>query len=77
MSNPKRAHVLTLELGADTKDDMIAGLEQIIFDLHRGSTQVTSGGYSTGWIMSYTVDPDMTHDRYFELLNAALEAKEL
>lgn len=73
MSYPKRAHVLTLELGADTKEDMIAALEQIIFDLHRGSTDVTSGGYSSGWIMAYKVDPEMTHDRYVDLLNAALE----
>lgn len=69
MKQPRRAHHLTLEVGADTYEDLIYALKQIIFDIERGSRQSVSGGYSTGWILSYSTDETMTHDRYFALLD--------
>jgi len=69
MSKPKRAHSIRIEAGADTQDDLVYALEQIIFDIRRGSRGSVSGGYSTNWIVEYEVDKAMTHDQYFALID--------
>jgi hypothetical protein len=66
----RRAHSIVIEAGADDKDELIAALGRIIFDLSRGSTGATSGSPSAGYHFTYTVDPEMTHERYM----AAIEA---
>lgn len=77
MIRPIRAHSIELSAGADTEADLIATLKQIIWDIQRGSRQCTSGSPSAGYYFTYIVNPEMTHERYIEELNATLEAKEL
>jgi hypothetical protein len=66
----RRAHSITIEAGADDQDELIATLKQIIFDILRGSMGATSGSSSAGYHFTYMVDPEMTHERYFELIEA-------
>lgn len=61
---PRRAYHLTIDVGADTFNDLIDLLHHIEYTLHAGSTNVTSGGYASGGMWTLTHDPEMTHDRY-------------
>lgn len=73
---PKRACVLTLEMEADTHQEMVSALRNFMIQLDRkelGGSGV-SGGYSSSHIYSLTVADQPTHDEFFEQLNAYLEA---
>lgn len=70
---PMRAYTFRAELGADTLEDLIGFLRHIEYQILTGSTDVTSGGYSSGGNWHIVHDPEMTHDRYFEIVNAYLE----
>jgi hypothetical protein len=76
MTAPRRAHVLTLGIDADTHDDLLAVLRQIQYELATGSRTVTSGGYTSGWYYEYTTDETMTRERYVEEVKAYLEARD-
>lgn len=69
MDKPLRAHSITITAGADTHEALVAELKQIIFDIQRGSRNSVSGGASTNHIINYVIDPEMTHDRYMDLLD--------
>lgn len=75
MTPPRRAFVLKLELGADTRDDMVKELEQIARRiLMDDMTTGVLGGPTTGYTYSLSVDETITHDDYFcaiEAWNAA------
>lgn len=75
MSDPKRAHELICKIGADTKEALIAEIENFARRIARNDiTHGVMGGSVCGAIYSYRHDPAMTHSRYFEELNAKLEA---
>ena len=77
MERPQRAHHLTLDLGADEKRELCAALRNIAMQIERGElTTGCSGGYGSGYTYAYKVDPEMTHDRYFELSNKWLAERE-
>lgn len=63
---PKRAYSIEIEVGADTKQDLIGQIKEIIRRLEEGSIQGVTGGYSVGSHFKLTVDENMTHDKYFE-----------
>lgn len=72
----RRAFVLTLELQADTRNDLIGELRHLEFMI--ASEQLAhgvSGGYSTGSVYDLNVDESITHDLYMEQLNEYLGAK--
>lgn len=68
---PKRRYRLTLDLHADTWDDLADALHniatQVLIEHHR---DVTSGGYSSGYRLSVIEDPTMSHDAYIAALDA-------
>lgn len=67
MEKPQRAHHLTLDLGADDERELLAALRNIAFQIERGElTTGCSGGYGSGYSYAYKVNPEMTHDLYFE-----------
>jgi hypothetical protein len=70
----RRAHVLKIEFGANTLDDLIYALRQTATDLRTGtiSTKGCSGSPSVGLIYEYSVDESWTKERYFAALDAAL-----
>jgi hypothetical protein len=73
--SPRRAHELIVKVGADTADDLCYALNQMAIDLGRGEmTQGCSGSPSVGYTYSYSHDPSITHDSYFQAIDAWLAA---
>lgn len=69
MNKPNRAHTLKLNLQADTEQDLIYAIRQLFIDFREeGLRSGVSGSSSVGYIAEYIHDPEMTHDKYFELL---------
>lgn len=69
-AKPRRAWQLELSIGADTREDLVALLESLLFDsLKRGSDSSVTGGYSSGGYFTVTHAPEWTHDRYFDQLD--------
>jgi hypothetical protein len=64
---PRRRFLLTLKLGADDREEMIHALEQIALEMRRGYLHgpACSGGYSSGYDLKVSEDPEVTHDSYF------------
>lgn len=75
---PRRAHVLKIEYGANTLDDLIYALNQTAIDLRTGtmSSSGCSGSPSVGFTYEYDVDESWTKERYFAAIDAALQAKD-
>jgi hypothetical protein len=72
-TQPHRACRFTLDIEADTRDDMVTALENIARQLDRGElTKGVSGGYSSGYIYEYTESENPTHAEYVAALNAHL-----
>lgn len=70
---PHRACRLVLDLGADTRNDMVSALENIARQLDRGEmTTGVSGGYDSGYSYTYTEAEHPTHAEYIEQLNVYL-----
>lgn len=69
--NPRRSHVATLKIGADTWEDVIAALHAVIQEQGRDGPSLTtvSGGATFGYVWEYDHDPDITHDSYFRAIN--------
>jgi len=67
------------KIEADSWEDLLRGLDTIQFDLSNRNDQEipfsVSGGYDSNWAFTVTEKPDMTHDKYFEELDAYLESK--
>ncbi len=74
MGNPRRAYVFTVEIGADTRDDLCAALRQLEFEIAADMlTHGVSGGYSSGYTYNLDVDETITHDRYMDDLHRYLD----
>jgi len=74
MSPPRRAFELTIKIGGDTWRDVLRDLLDTArhVEQHGPQCNSVSGGYSTNHIVDVRVDPDMTHDRYVDQLEAYL-----
>lgn len=69
-----RAHEFGCTIGADTKEDLIAELYNLARRLERDEiTFGVMGGSVVGSIYAYRHDPSMTHDGYFDLVNAHIK----
>lgn len=75
---PERQFVLRVEWGADTRKDLAHALRHVAFEIESELTsgKVTSGGPSDGGTYSLRENPGMTHDKYFEEVDAWLKEKE-
>lgn len=74
---PKRRHVVNIEIGADTTDDILAALKNLQFQFHAyGINSGVSGGVNSNWSIEYRIDPDMDHDAYVKSINQWLEENE-
>lgn len=76
---PRRRHVLSLTVQADTIDELSKALEQLAFQaIFSGfGSSGASGGVSSGWTHEYSEDPSVTPEvyqarqmHYVELLRA-------
>lgn len=77
---PTRCLELKITIGADTWEDAVRSVQQVLFDLERrdGTTfgPIISGSPSAGYTVDIAHNPAQTHDAYFEALNAYLEDRE-
>lgn len=78
MKRPNRKYMLTIAIGGDEYEDLRYALKELMEHMPPDfpADQLTTGGISAGNASSFSwqvdVDPDMTHERYFVELKAAL-----
>lgn len=72
MTPPRRRVVLTLTLGADTREDAIRALHVLAndADLDGLPAERSSGGASSGYVLAVDEDETITHESYFEAVEA-------
>jgi hypothetical protein len=71
-----RRYTFTLKLGADSVADIDSALNSIQYDLValtdkqplESDYHAVSGSPTAGWTIDIQFDPDMTHERYFEMI---------
>lgn len=71
---PRRCYELDIKIGGDSWADVLRHLDELSRHIpeHGQECNSVSGGYSGNhWVTCYH-DLDMTHDKYFELLDAHL-----
>jgi len=73
----QRRYRVVLEVEGDTWKDAERELIRVAEHAaeHGPDCDMTSGGYSTGAIIRVTEDPEMTHDRYVEMLRKRTREK--
>ncbi len=71
---PERRHVIEINIEADSEDELIEHLAHILFTFRaRGiSHSSVSGGYSTGHIIKYRINEDVTRESWVMALNTYL-----
>ena len=70
---PRRRIEVDIRIGADSWDAVRRALDSIAFDIatqEEGGRDITSGAPDSGYTLTATEDPSITHDSYFE---AAME----
>lgn len=74
---PHRAYTLSIEIGGDTWEDVMSDLRHIVSHLRDHGEKCSSvmGGPSCGHTIGVRIDPEMTHERYFEMLDTYLAEK--
>ena len=74
---PHRAFEIDIHIGADTWEDAASEVERVMQHIieHGQQCGMVSGGPSAGSAVTIVHRPEMTHDRYFEQLDAHLAAK--
>lgn len=74
---PKRCYTLTIEIGADTWQDVVHDLLDLARHIpdHGPACSSVMGGPSGGHIVTVEHRPEQTHERYIEQLNAYLEQR--
>lgn len=73
-SPPRRRVVCNLKIQADSIKDLTSALRCLETDIHMGTRNCVSGGYSSGHILEIDEDESITHDSWFESLEAHLES---
>lgn len=72
MSKLKRAYSIDISAGGDTLNDLIDALNDIIGKLEReGTRESICGGVSFGYSFELECDPTITHEKYFEAIEAS------
>jgi hypothetical protein len=78
MSDIHRRYTLKIKIGADDWKEMrhaLHSIEHDLYDREDGDIQITSGGVGSGWTITGTCDPQMTHEKYFEAIEATREQR--
>lgn len=70
MKAPRRKYELRVGISGDTWDDVIHELRRVAdhIEEHGETCNLSSGGPTCGAWVTNAVDPEMTHERYFEEL---------
>lgn len=78
---PHRKYQLTLIVGADDYDELLLEVDRWADMMYREYPNLdynfngVRGGPDSGATYDIVVDPEMTHDRYFEQVNAWIEGR--
>lgn len=74
---PKRRFTIDISIGADDWDTARRELLEVADHIaqHGPECSSVSGGYSAGHAVTITERPEMTHDSYFEALEAYLAGR--
>lgn len=71
-AKPRRRIEMEIQVGADNIAELVRALEQISFDVDRGTRCVVSGGPCAGWNFKVDEDDSITHDSYFAAVDVHL-----
>ena len=77
-TKPHRKVTMRFNIGADSYEEMLRSVEQWVYFMQREHPTLdqnhngASGGPDAGYSYDIEIDPDMTHDRYFEELDVYL-----
>lgn len=69
---PRRRVEMEIQIGADNIAELVRALDQISFDVDRGTRCVVSGGPCAGWHFKVEEDDSITHDSYFAAVDVHL-----
>lgn len=75
---PRRAVILTAEIQADSRRELASALFNLSHQIDAGEINgpvVTSGGYSSGYILHLEEGDHPTHNEWAEQIKAFLSAK--
>lgn len=77
MIKPIRRHHLQIDLHADSVSALTVALEELVLKLQteQMSSSIVSGGYYSGYTVSYSVDETMDHDRFVKEMNEYIESR--
>lgn len=75
--NIQRHHEVAIRIGGDTWKDVIASLRHLeyVFETEGPGRNLTSGGYGSGMIAVDVINEEVTHDSYFEEIEAWIQAR--
>lgn len=66
---PKRRVQFTLEIGADSRDDVIAAMNDLVWEMRRGNiSDKVSSSPSCGYVCTYRESEHPTHEEYIAAL---------
>lgn len=75
---PVRAHQLKLDIGADTRADLVRALKSIAMQIDRDELTVgCTGGPDWGGSYEYRLDPSITHESYFAEVDRYLSDRDV
>lgn len=77
IAKPKRRFIVAIEASGDTWEDVAHSLRDLLphIEEHGRNCDSVSGGPSSGHWVHVTENPDMTHEKYHEALEAYLAGK--
>lgn len=79
MDNPRRKYVLSIEIGGDTWKDCVHDVAEILRELDQRENGYESvmGSPSSGHVVTTTINPDMTPEKYQQELEKWLDSRRL
>jgi hypothetical protein len=78
---PERKHVVEINIQADDWNSVIGELRSVLFNLQTRDKydviDVSSGGPSGNHTVTARINPEQTHDKYFDELDVAINASQI
>ena len=73
----RRRHEVAIRIGADTWEDVCHALQAILFSAQTDGPgrDAVSGSPTSGWVFIDETNPSVTHDSYFEEVDAWIEER--
>jgi hypothetical protein len=72
---PKRACILKLEIGGDSRAEILRALNDVFDGVNDGRTNAVCGSPGYGYTLKYSESESPTHREYHEQLRAYIDAR--